>query len=169
LIFLSAFACFCFSCLLFILLISFIFPSFSFFGCCLFSVLSFSFESLRGNYRCNFPIGSHRIFISSSFLDLCLPNPHVSDVLRSNALLEPNWRPILHALNSASQSDLANVTAQEGGNASPAMNDVLPGTTTKCRRVPMKAPDSMRANSESRSNEIDESEKQYEKHDEQRI
>jgi hypothetical protein len=27
----------------------------------------------------------------------------------------------------------------------------------------------MRANSESRSNEIDESEKQYEKHDEQRI
>jgi hypothetical protein len=49
------------------------------------------------------------------------------------------------------------------------MNEVLLGTTTKDRLVSQKAPASMRVNSESVSNEIDESDVQYEKHDEQRI
>jgi hypothetical protein len=61
------------------------------------------------------------------------------------------------------------VTLQKGGNASPAMNGVLPGTVTKDRFVPLQAPASMRVNSESVSNEIDESDSQHEKHDEQRI
>jgi hypothetical protein len=49
------------------------------------------------------------------------------------------------------------------------MNEALPGTTTKARFVSPQAPASMRVNSESISNEIDESEWQFEKHDEQRI
>jgi hypothetical protein len=49
------------------------------------------------------------------------------------------------------------------------MNDVLSGTTTKDRFVHWQALASMRVNSESVSNEIDESDLQYEKHDEQRI
>jgi hypothetical protein len=49
------------------------------------------------------------------------------------------------------------------------MNEVLPGTSTKYRSVPAKAPVSIRVNSDSVSNEIDESNLQNEKHDEQRI
>jgi hypothetical protein len=49
------------------------------------------------------------------------------------------------------------------------MNEVLRGTTAKSRCVPAKALASMRVNSESVSNEIDESDLQDEKHDEQRI
>jgi hypothetical protein len=49
------------------------------------------------------------------------------------------------------------------------MNETLPGTTTKDRSVALQARASMRANSESVSNEIDESELEYEKHSEQRI
>jgi hypothetical protein len=49
------------------------------------------------------------------------------------------------------------------------MNNVLSGTTTKARPVALQAPASMRVNSESVSNEIDESDLQSEKHDEQRI
>jgi hypothetical protein len=49
------------------------------------------------------------------------------------------------------------------------MNETPPGTTTKDRRVAAKAPASMRVNTESVSNEIDESESQCEKHSEQRI
>jgi hypothetical protein len=61
------------------------------------------------------------------------------------------------------------VTLQEGGNASAARNDVLLGTITKDRFVSEQAPASIRINSESVSNEIDESDLQYEKRDEQRI
>jgi hypothetical protein len=61
------------------------------------------------------------------------------------------------------------VTAHEGGNASPAMNDVLPGTISKDRFVASQALASMHANSEFVSNEIDESGRQYEKDDKQRI
>jgi hypothetical protein len=61
------------------------------------------------------------------------------------------------------------MTAQEEGNASLPMNKVLPGSTTKDRRVALQAPASMRVNSEFVSNEIDESDLQAEKHDEQRI
>jgi hypothetical protein len=61
------------------------------------------------------------------------------------------------------------VTVQSAGNASPAMNETLTGTTTKERCVPAKAPASIRVNSEYLSNEIDESDLQDEKHDEQRI
>jgi hypothetical protein len=49
------------------------------------------------------------------------------------------------------------------------MNEVFPGTITKYRSAPAKASVSIRVNSESVSNEIDESDLQYEKHDEQRI
>jgi hypothetical protein len=61
------------------------------------------------------------------------------------------------------------VTAQERGNALPAMNNVFSGITTKDRSVIAQARASIRVNSESISNEIDESDLQYEKHDEQRI
>jgi hypothetical protein len=49
------------------------------------------------------------------------------------------------------------------------VNEVLPGTTTEDRFVPLQAPAPMRVNSESVSNAIDESNLQYKKHDEQRI
>jgi hypothetical protein len=61
------------------------------------------------------------------------------------------------------------VTAQEEGNASPAMTEVLSGTITKDRFGAQKAQASMSIKSDSVSNEIDESDLQYEKHDEQRI
>jgi hypothetical protein len=88
---------------------------------------------------------------------------------RSNPSLQPDrWRRF-HPLNSPSESANADVTATWRGKASPAMNEILPGITAKYIFVPAKAPASMRADSESASNEIDESELQYEKHDEQRI
>jgi hypothetical protein len=71
--------------------------------------------------------------------------------------------------NYASESDPANVTTQQGGNASPAVNKTFAGTTTKDIRVAANASASMCVNSESDSNEIDESELQDEKHGEQRI
>jgi hypothetical protein len=49
------------------------------------------------------------------------------------------------------------------------MNEVLPGTTNKERFVPQQALASIRVNSEFASNEIDESEFQYEKQCEERI
>jgi hypothetical protein len=49
------------------------------------------------------------------------------------------------------------------------MNETPTGTTTKDRHVAAKALASIRVNSESVSNEIDESDLQGEKHDEQRI
>jgi hypothetical protein len=55
------------------------------------------------------------------------------------------------------------------GNASGAMNEVLAGTTTNDKDVPPKASASMRLNSESVSDEIDESKLQCGKHDEQRV
>jgi hypothetical protein len=61
------------------------------------------------------------------------------------------------------------VTAQWRGKAAPPMNDVFCGTTTKDRHVPLKALASIRVNSESVSNEIDESDLHTEKHSEQRI
>jgi hypothetical protein len=54
------------------------------------------------------------------------------------------------------------VRAQEGGNASPTMNKILPVTTTKDRRVAWQTPTSMRVNSESVSNKIDEKDDQQE-------
>jgi hypothetical protein len=61
------------------------------------------------------------------------------------------------------------VTAQEGRNTSPAMNEVLPGTRTKDRFVLQQAPASKRVNLESVSKEIDASDLEYEKPSEQRI
>jgi hypothetical protein len=49
------------------------------------------------------------------------------------------------------------------------MNEVLPGITTEDRPVSQQAPASIHVNSEFVSNEIDESDLQYEKHDEHRI
>jgi hypothetical protein len=49
------------------------------------------------------------------------------------------------------------------------MNEVRAGTINLYRGVSTKAAASTRINSESISNEIDESDLQYEKHDEQRI
>jgi hypothetical protein len=78
-------------------------------------------------------------------------------------------RSLFHALTSASPSDPASVTAQEGGKASAAMNEVLSGTTTRGRLVAVQTPASMRINSEPVPNGIDEKDLQSEKHDEQRI
>jgi hypothetical protein len=75
--------------------------------------------------------------------------------MHPNASLEPDWRQQFHDLNSESRSDSADVTEQEGGNASPAMNEVVPGTTIKDRGVPSQPSDSMQVNSKSVSNEID--------------
>jgi hypothetical protein len=61
------------------------------------------------------------------------------------------------------------VTAQWRGKALPAMNAVLPGTTTKDRCDPVKAADSIHVNSEYVSNEIDESDLQSAKQFEQRM
>jgi hypothetical protein len=61
------------------------------------------------------------------------------------------------------------MTAQWRGKASLAMNEVFRGTTTKYRCVPAKASAEIQVNSESVSNEINESDMQYEKYDEQRI
>jgi hypothetical protein len=58
------------------------------------------------------------------------------------------------------------ITTQLAGDAPPATNNVFSGRTTNDKDVRLKAPAPMRANSESASNEIDESESQYEKHDE---
>jgi hypothetical protein len=49
------------------------------------------------------------------------------------------------------------------------MNEAVRGTTIKSRCVPANASVSILVNSESGSNEIDETDLQYEKHDEQRI
>jgi hypothetical protein len=63
----------------------------------------------------------------------------------------------------------APVTTQWLGKASSATNNVFSRTTTADKDVQQNAPASIRANSESVSNEIDESESQHENHDEQRI
>jgi hypothetical protein len=72
-------------------------------------------------------------------------------------------------VNSARQSDPANVAEQEEGNPSRAMNKVLLGRTTKDSFVSRQAPASMHVNSEFPSNTINESDLQNEKHFEQRI
>jgi hypothetical protein len=61
------------------------------------------------------------------------------------------------------------MTAHPSGVALPAMDEVFRGTTTDNIPVPKKALASMRMSSESSSNITDESDLQYEKHDEQRI
>jgi hypothetical protein len=127
------------------------------------------FLNTLGHIQSNFPIDSDGTFLSSSFFDSCSANAPIRGVLRSNELPEPNWRSQFHTLNSLSQSDPASVTTQEGGNASPAMNEIRPGTTTKETFVAAQAPASMCVNSGSVSNKIDESDVQPEKHSEQRI
>jgi hypothetical protein len=107
--------------------------------------------------------------VTESWHDVCAADSLLHPGFRSNASLELNRRRRFHSLNSASESDHADVTAQWCGKAAPAMNEVLPGTTTKERRVPAKVPASRSTNSESVSNEIDESDLQYAKHDEERI
>jgi hypothetical protein len=93
----------------------------------------------------------------------------ILQVLRSNASLEPDWRCSAHSRNAAFESPPANTTVQEAENAFPAMNETLTGTRTKPRHTAVKAPSWMLVNSDFVSNEIDESELQDEKHDEQRI
>jgi hypothetical protein len=72
-------------------------------------------------------------------------------------------------LNSASDAAIADVTVQWPQSASPAMNDVLPGTKTEYKCVPTKASASIRVTSECLSNETDENNLQDEKQYEQRI
>jgi hypothetical protein len=90
------------------------------------------------HHQSSFPIRSDGVFLSSPSPDSFFPNYCIPDVPRSNASLKPNCRRLDHALNSASQSDPETATAQDVENASLAMNDVLPGTTTKDRFVPGK-------------------------------
>jgi hypothetical protein len=142
---------------------SFILVSFSFFRSfvfVVFSFLSFCFSNSLGHHQSNFPIRSGGIFLSLSSLDPFFLNFPIPNVLRSNASLLPNWRCRFHAQISASHFDPANVIAQEGGNASPAMNQVLTRTTARDRLVLQPSPASMRINPESVSNEIDESDPQ---------
>jgi hypothetical protein len=61
------------------------------------------------------------------------------------------------------------MTSQVSGNASPAMNEISPGTTTNGIHVTAKARASMFVDSESVSNGTDESELQYAKQPERRI
>jgi hypothetical protein len=126
------------------------------------SFFRFSFSNSVGQRQSNFPIRSDGIFLASSSPESLFANSPIPDILRSNASLKPNWRRPFHALNSVSQSDPANLTAQVRGNASVAINKVLPGTTTKDIFVSQQAPRSVPVNSESVSNEIDESDFQYE-------
>jgi hypothetical protein len=159
------------SCLLLLrvfMLPSFVHVSFSFFCFCWFCwffVPSLLFLKLTWppSIQLSYPLWWHLpfIIISRLLLSQC-SHPKCPSLV-------PNWRCLFHAQILASNSDPANVTAQEGGNASPAMNQTLTGTTKKERFVFQQAPASMRFNSESVSNEIDESEKQHEKHREQRI
>jgi hypothetical protein len=96
-------------------------------------------------------------------------SPRILQVICSIASLQRDWQRPVHPLNPASESPPANAEVRSVGNASPAMNETLIGTTTKERCVASKALASMRVNSDSVSNEIDESDLQPEKHDEQRI
>jgi hypothetical protein len=106
---------------------------------------------------------------TQSYRHSCRPDSPLPQGFRSNASLQPDrWRRF-HTLNSASESAHADVTATWRGKASPAMNEILRGTTAEYIFVPANAPASTRANSESVSNEIDESELQYKKQNEQRI
>jgi hypothetical protein len=139
---------------------------FAFVFCFVLFCFCLGFSYSFGHLQSNFPIGSHRVVLSSLSPDSFFANCPIPDVLRSNASPEPNWRTLFHAPNSASESDPANVTAQEGGNASPAMNDVFSGTTTNAKSVTPQARASTRVNSESVSNEIDESDLQSEKQSE---
>jgi hypothetical protein len=123
----------------------------------LFVVFRFCFSNSPVHHQWNSPIRSDDVFLSSSFLDCFIPNSPILGVLRSNTSLKPNWRRRFHDLNSASQSDPANVIVQKGGNASHAMNDILPGTTTKERFVSQQAASLISVNSDSISNEINES------------
>jgi hypothetical protein len=136
----------------------FAFRTFGFACCCRFFFIFPSFVSVPQIHLGNLPISSGNVFISSSSTDSFAVNSPIPDVLHSS-----------HTLNSAPESDTVNVTAQERGNASSAMNIVLSGTTTQAIGVASQAPASMRFNPESVSNEIDESDVQYEKHCEQRI
>jgi hypothetical protein len=156
-----------YSCLLFLFL--FLFPSPLVCVLVDFSFFPFSFSNSLAHLQSKFSIGPDRAFLSSSSHNSFFDNSPIPDVLRSNALLKLNWGRLFHNLNSASQSHTVNVTAQEGRNASPAMNEVLTATTTNDRFVPLKAEVSMCVKSESVSNEIDEIDSQHEKHDEQRI
>jgi hypothetical protein len=59
------------------------------------------------------------------------------------------------------------LASHERGNATPAMNTTLSGSKTKLTRVPAKTADSIR-DTDVESNQIDESDLQFAKHDEQR-
>jgi hypothetical protein len=92
-----------------------------------------------------------------------LPTPSCQNNHLRCPSLELNCRPTFHVTNSPSESGGGKVTAQEGGYATPAMNEVLPGTITKDRGVCQQAKAPVCANSEPVSNDIDESDLQYEK------
>jgi hypothetical protein len=93
----------------------------------------------------------------------------IRQVPPSNALLGPDWRRPAYSRSAAGKSPLDNLTVQETGNASSAMNETLAGAIANDKHVAPNDLVSMRVNSESISNEIDESDLQCEKHDEQRI
>jgi hypothetical protein len=117
----------------------------------------------------DFPITRFRVCLRLIILRLLPGQFSFPQGFRSNASLEQERRRRFHLLKPASESGHVDVTTQSLGKLSPAMNDALPGTTTKNRYVAAKAPVSIRVNSESVSNEIDESDSQYEKQSEQMI
>jgi hypothetical protein len=115
-------------------------------------------------------LSSH--FLSSRVQSYRNPFPACSRIcqaLRSNGAFEPDWLRPTQSRKTASESPADNAALQSTENASSAMNETLAGTTAKDKHVAVRALASMRANSESVSNKIDESDVQYEKHNEQRI
>jgi hypothetical protein len=124
----TSFGCFCHIFLLYL----FVFVHFSFFR--------FIFSNSFRHHQCILPIWLDSTFRSSSSPDLFVNDSRIPDVVRSNDSLEPNRRWLFHGLHSALQSDPANVTAQEGRNASQTIDDVLPGTIITDRFVSQQAP-----------------------------
>jgi hypothetical protein len=109
---------------------------------------------------------SHQTASSFAFLDSS--GSPFTNVLRSNASVEPDWRRRFDSLNFASDSVPVSAIAHERGNASPAMNKTSLEATTEAESVRSKALASIHLNSECVSNEIDESDLLFEKHPEQR-
>jgi hypothetical protein len=137
-------------------------------------------EALSRHSSILFGLCSFVSFALRFFICVCYPSftfasqpylsvSRISDAIHSNTPPKPNWRRISHALNLALESDTVNARAQEGGNASPAMNEISAGTRIKDRYVAVKVRASIRVNLESFSNEIDDNGLQCEKHSEQRI
>jgi hypothetical protein len=88
----------------------------------------------------------------------------------SQAESKSEWQcRALQRAKSPQQSHSDTEMSQFARNASESMNEIIGGMAIHVRSGASQACHSIRVNRESDSNEIDESDPQYEKHDEQRI